>query len=208
MTFIRGSVCQRCGLPFEVPVAPGTQCGACLRSQPLFDRARSALVYDAASRDLILGFKHADKTEAAPALGRWMVGAAPELVAEADLVMPVPLHWWRLWQRRYNQSQLLARAMVTEVGVAEKLVPDLLIRNKRTRSQGHMSYAARARNVAGAFRLNPKWMPHLLGKRVLVVDDVYTTGATVTAVARTLLRAGAGAVDVITTTRVVRGQQE
>ncbi len=168
----------------------------------MFARARAVLVYDDASRDLILGFKHADRTEAAPAFGRWLARAGGELVETADLIVPVPLHWTRFVTRRYNQAALLGRALARETTLP--LVPDLLIRRRRTPSQGGLDFAGRARNVRGAFRLNPRLAGGVRGRRVLLVDDVYTTGATVSACARVLLRGGAAQVDVLTLARVVR----
>lgn len=202
VTFIAEPVCAACGLPFEVPAGRDALCGGCLRRRPVFERARAALAYDDASRDMILAFKHADRTEAAPAFARWMARAGRDLTARADMVAPVPLHWRRFWRRRYNQSALLARALGGQAGIA--VVPDLLVRARSTPSQGGLGRAARARNVRGAFRLNGRMAARVRGARVLLVDDVYTTGATVEACARVLLRAGAAAVDVLTLARVVR----
>jgi len=202
VSFISDPLCAACGLPFEVPAGPGALCGACLRRRPLFERARAALAYDEASRGMILAFKHADRTEAAPAFARWMARAGRDLVQVADIVAPVPLHWRRFWRRRYNQSALLAWALGRQTGL--KVVPDLLERVRATPSQGGLGRLARARNVQGAFRLQARMAARVRGARVLLVDDVYTTGATAEACARTLLRAGAAAVDVLTLARVLR----
>jgi ComF family protein len=210
VTFVSAPMCALCGYPFELgsSVQDGASlCGACVRHAPVFARARAVFAYDAASRGLILGFKHADKTHGAPAYAQWMARAGAELLAEADLIVPVPLHRWRLFTRRYNQAALLAGSLVLESCAREggkAFVPDLLIRTRATPSQGRLSRRARLLNVRGAFTVNARRGDMLKGRRVLLVDDVYTTGATVDAAARALLAGGAAAVDVLTLARVVR----
>ena len=159
------------------------------------------------SRALVLGFKHGDRTHGAPAYGRWMARAGAELLREADLVVPVPLHWLRLFRRRYNQAALLAQAVARTAGVP--VAVDLLARRRPTPSQGHLSaMAARRRNVRGAFAVRPGRAELVKDRRIVLVDDVLTTGATAESCARTLLRAGAAAVDVLVLARVVRGAAE
>lgn len=196
--------CARCGHPFETDPGPEALCGACLRRPPVFGRARSVMAYDEASRDLVLAFKHRDRTQAAPAFGIWMARAGAELLSEAELLAPVPLHWTRLFARRYNQAALLAGAVGRLAGVP--MVPDLLVRRRATPSQGQRSRRERADNVRGAFAPHPRRGRLAEGRRVVLVDDVYTTGATAAACARALFRAGAAAVDVLTLARVVRPQ--
>jgi len=150
---------------------------------------------------LILGFKHGDRLHAAPAFGAWVARAGAELLDDADMVAPVPLHRWRLLRRRYNQAALIAAGAAKKAGVAH--VPDLLERHRATPIQGHLSASARARNVAGAFRLNPRHQDRVKGARIVLVDDVLTTGATVSACARVLRRGGAARIDVLTLARVV-----
>jgi ComF family protein len=174
------------------------------KAQPELDRARAVMRYDQSSRALILGFKHADRTEGAAGYGAWLARAGAGLVAEADLIAPVPLHWLRLFNRRFNQAALLAHALGRDAGVP--VVADLLLRRRHTPSPGRLSPDQRRRNVAGAFAVKPARKALLEGRRVLLVDDVLTTGATVSACARTLRRGGAGAVDVLVLARVVRGQ--
>lgn len=198
LTFIAGPVCACCGLPFAHEIAPGALCGACARRQPAFDRARAALVYDEASRGLILGFKHGDRTEAAPALARWLIRAGPDLIAAADLIAPVPLHRSRLLSRRYNQAALIVNAIDPA-----RSVPDLLERRRRTPSQGGLNARERRLNVRGAFGLRPRHAERVAGRRILLIDDVHTTGATLEACARTLKRGGAVAVDTLCVARVV-----
>lgn len=150
---------------------------------------------------MILVFKHADRTDLAPVLANWLLRPAAPLLADADIVAPVPLHWSRLIARRYNQAALLANRLAAMTDV--RPVPDLLVRKRRTGTQGGKSRAARRRNVQGAFKVSARQIRMLRDKRVLLVDDVMTTGATLDACARALLRAGASAVDVITIARVV-----
>jgi ComF family protein len=201
VVFLGPPLCRCCGFPFEL-APPDSLCAACHADPPAYDRARAVAAYDAASRGLVLGFKHADRTEAAPAFAVWMARAGAELLADAGLIVPVPLHRWRLFQRRYNQSALLAWQLARLSGVP--CVPDLLQRRRNTPSQGRLSPAGRSRNVAGAFRVAPRHAGRLKGRRVLLVDDVLTTGATVAACARVLKRGGAAGVDVLTLARVVR----
>ena len=194
--------CEACGLPFEYDYGDGAMCAACIRRPPVFQRARAAMVYGDTSRKLILSFKHGDRTDVAPAFGLWLARAGKELIADADLIVPVPLHWTRLFSRLYNQAALLGREVGNLAGVP--MAPDLLIRRKATPSQGRVSLSARRRNVRGVFAVRPSRRQDIQGLRALLIDDVMTTGATVTACARTLLKAGAEAVDVLTLARVVR----
>ncbi len=202
LNFIGPPQCECCGAPFDVTIAGNRRCAACHAAPPPYDRARAALVYDDSSRGLILGFKHGDRLHAAPAFGAWTARAGAELLEDADIVTPVPLHRWRLLKRRYNQAALIA-AHVGRIGAVAHL-PDLLERHRATPSQGDLGPAARARNVAGAFRLNPRHADRVKGSRIVVIDDVLTTGATVGACARVLRRGGAARIDVLSVARVVR----
>jgi ComF family protein len=204
LRFLGPPACACCGYPFEYEIPSETLCAACTRSPPQYDRARAVFAYDDASRSLILSFKHADRTHQAPAFGRWLARAGAVLLPDSDLIVPVPLHRWRLFARRYNQSALLAQALGRESG--KRTAVDLLIRRRRTRSQGRMSRAAHIRNVRGAFAVRDDWRNEVSGARILMLDDVQTTGATVEECARVLKRAGASAVDVLTLARVVRPQ--
>jgi ComF family protein len=210
ITFVADPLCRRCGLPFafdpesdaDSPGGEGFACGACLAEPPPFQRARAVMRYDDASRPLLLGFKHGDRTEAAPPFAAWMARSGAELLAEAEVIAPVPLHWRRLVARRYNQAALLSRSLAG-LGGAPAL-PDLLLRRRATPSQGRLSRVERQRNVAGAFAVNPRRAAALQGRRLLLIDDVMTTGATVSACARAALKAGASAVDVLVLARALR----
>ena len=163
------------------------------------------MAYDEASKGLVISLKHRDRTEAAPAYGEWLARGAAELVEEIDIVAPVPLHWIRLFTRRYNQSALLAAALARKI--ERPLVPDLLVRRRHTPPQGRLSPPARRRNVAGAFKIHPARLSALQDRRVLLVDDVLTTGATASACAKVLLRGGAAGVDVLVLARVLSPQR-
>ena len=201
-SFIAPPHCACCGTPFAEDLGDGALCGACLAHAPRYRRARAALVYDAQSRRLVLPFKHGDRTDLARACGGWMARAGAALLAEADLVAPVPLHWRRLLMRRYNQALLLARTVARET--PQKLAPDLLRRRRWTGSQAGLRAKERRSNVRQAFDIHPRWARTLAGKSVLLIDDVLTTGATVDACVRTLEQGGARHVDVLTLARAVR----
>jgi len=200
--FVASPFCACCGYPFEFDPGGEPLCGACSREPPAFDRARFVMRYGEASKALVLRFKHGDRTEGAPAFAEWLARAGAELVAEAELLAPVPLHRIRLFTRRYNQAALLCRGLSRVTGLP--VLQDLLLRRRHTPPQGRLSAAGRRRNVAGAFAVNPARREQLVGRRVLLVDDVMTTGATVSACAKVLRRQGAAAVDVLVLTRVIR----
>jgi ComF family protein len=200
ITFLGQPCCACCGLPFDYEVGADALCGACSRELPPFARARAAMRYDDESRRLVLAFKHGDRLHLAPTLATWMRRAGAELLAETELLVPVPLHWTRLFARRYNQAAILAHALAAPGG--PRVAADCLVRRRRTPSQGKRNAVARRRNVAGAFAVNPA--RDVAGKRILLIDDVLTTGATLAECARILLRAGAARVDVLTLARTVR----
>ena len=203
MTFFDGPSCAVCGFPFEFEPGAGALCAACQAHTPSFDKAVSVMRYDPGSRDAILALKRADRLDLVPAFSRWMERAGKGLLAEADIIVPVPLHWRRLWQRRYNQSALLANRLAKISGVACET--RVLTRVRPTKSQGEMPSAkARRRNVRGAFRVDPDRRNIVKGRTVLLLDDVFTTGSTLEACARALKRAGATKVLVLTIARVVR----
>ena len=199
--FLEGPGCTCCGLPFEVALEGDNLCAACLAKPPAFDSARAILAYDEKSRGAILALKHADRLDLVPGFSRWLSRSGSTLLKDSDLVIPVPLHPWRLWRRRYNQSAELARRLARDWTLTYD--PLALARSRPTASQGAMASArARRRNVLGAFQVpNPA---RVAGRRILLVDDVLTTGATVEACARALRRAGAARVQVLVLARVVK----
>jgi ComF family protein len=200
ITFLGAPCCACCGLPFEFAAGPATLCGACAQDHPPFARARAVMRYDEASRPLVLAFKHGDRLHLAPAFGTWMRRAGAELLAGADLLVPVPLHWTRLFARRYNQSAVLAHALHAAGG--PPVAPDWLLRRRRTPPQGNRNAAGRARNVKSAFAMRPG--RDVRGRHLVLIDDVLATGATVGECARVLRRAGARQVDVLTLARTMR----
>jgi len=201
LTHLGEPCCAICGLPFETEMPAPSLCAACLADPPIFARARAALRYDAGCRDILLGFKHADRTDAAPVLAAWLAQAGKELIAEANLITAVPLHWSRLFLRRYNQAALLAQSLGRRTGKA--VDPLLLRRDRATESQGGKNRRRRLANVKSVFSVDPRRRAEISARRVLLIDDVITTGATVNACAEALLAAGAEAVDVLAVARVI-----
>jgi ComF family protein len=203
LTFLGSPCCRHCGYPLPQAVVNSPICGACTIELPTYDRARAALRYDDGAKGMILRFKHADRTDIAGMFGRLLKQAGDALLQDCDLIVPVPLHRWRLLQRGYNQSALLARALAD--GSDRPMLPDLLQRVQATASQQGLTGQQRRQNIrASAFRVHPWYRERILEKRVLLIDDVLTTGSTIDACARTLRHGGASAVDVLTIARVVK----
>lgn len=199
--FIVPPYCHLCGLPFDYSQGDNAICGACSARPPSYDRARAVMRYSDVGRRLVVGFKYGDRTHLATVLARWLARAGSGLLAEADLLVPVPLHRRRLFMRRFNQSALLARSLARETGAAMSV--DTLRRHRATPAQAGLSRDQRRRNVSGAFRVAAKRRSLVEGRRVMLVDDVLTTGATADACAAALRRAGADYVSVLTLARVV-----
>ena len=200
VTFLDAPWCEACGFPFEYAVQGGSLCARCSVRRPAFDHARAAMAYDDGSRALILSFKHGGRTEGLASFAAQMRRAGRDILTDADLLIPVPLHPTRLIKRRYNQATLLARALA-KITPAE-FAPDILFRTRRTDSQGGFNARARAENVRGAFSV--KQIDRIKGRNLVLIDDVLTTGATLEACARTLKRAGAARVDGICLARVAK----
>ena len=198
--FLSDPLCACCGTPLDLAVEEGQLCGACLTRRPAYDRARAALAYGDVSRDLVLGLKYQGRRDSLDLLARWMASAGAELLQDADLIVPVPLHYFRLVRRGFNQSVWLGAALARRS--AAELCVDALKRVRATPIQGGLSAEGRRRNVQGAFRVRKSREPRIKGKKILLVDDVLTTGATAEACSKAMKRAGAQCVDVLTLARV------
>jgi len=201
LSFIGPPYCPRLGIPFVYDPGPGLLSMEAIANPPAYGRARAAVRYDDVARKLVHALKYQDGTDLAPTMGRWMARAGQELLSDADLLVPVPLHWRRGWSRRYNQSVLLARAIERQSGV--RLALGVLRRTRQTAQQIGLSRPQRASNVQGSFAIGPDRRHEILGRHIVLVDDVLTSGATVEACARALLRGGAREVDVLVFARVV-----
>ncbi len=196
LKFLDEPVCDSLGTPFEYDEGPGMLSPEAIADPPEWDKARAATAFDDGSRHLIHLLKYQDTQEAGAMMARMMLGAGRKVIAEADVLIPVPLHRYRLWQRRFNQAAYLAAIIARQ---AEKpLAVDVLVRDKRTRQQVGLTAEERRKNVRRAFSVAPEKRPHVEGKTVLLIDDVRTTGATVGACARTLKDSGAVHVHVLT----------
>lgn len=179
---------------------PGVLSMQAIADPPAYHRARAAVRFDEISRALVHALKYGDRLDLSPMMGRWISHAGSELLAQADALVPVPLHWRRQWTRRFNQSAMLAAAISAQSGVP--VAASALNRVKATMQQVGLSRPERARNVQGAFKVPDEGRPAVAGRRLVVVDDVLTSGATVDGCARALLRAGAANVDVLVFARV------
>ncbi|QPQ56244.1 ComF family protein [Allosphingosinicella flava] len=199
--FLGEPCCVRCGFPFDFARDAEEECGACLADRPPFDRLRAAVAYGPVARTVALKLKYARRPGVAETLARFMARHARDLAPDA-VIVPVPLHRWRIWRRGYNQSALIAAALARLTGRAAVL--DGLRRVKPTPPLRGMGRNARARAMRGAFAVTPEGKACFAGRPVLLVDDVYTSGATARVCAAVLNRAGAARVDIICWARVIR----
>ena len=203
LSFIARPYCERLGIPFGYDPGPGVLSTEAVANPPAFHRARAAVRYDEIARALVHSLKYGDRLDLAPTMGRWMARAGRELTEGADALVPVPLHWRRLWTRRFNQAAALAATISAANGVP--VLDEALKRVRATAQQVGLAKAERATNVQGAFQVPDDRRAQVDGKRLVLIDDVLTSGATLDACARALLRAGAAQVDVLTFARVVDG---
>jgi ComF family protein len=201
LSFIAPPYCERLGIPFAYEASPGMLSMEAIADPPAYGRARAAVRYDDVARKLVHALKYNDRLDLVPAMGRWMARAGAELIGPADALVPVPLHWRRLWARRFNQSAALAKVIARSSGIA--VAHGVLRRVKSTAQQVGLTKSERATNVQGAFRVPPEAKADVHGRRLILIDDVLTSGATSDACARALLRAGAASVDVLVFARVV-----
>lgn len=195
LSFIARPYCERLGTPFPHDPGDGVLSMRAIADPPAYGRARAAVRYDEVARTLVHALKYGDRLELAPTMGRWMSEAGRELLTGADALIPVPLHWRRLWMRRFNQAAQLAKAVSERSGVP--ILHGALRRVRATAQQVGLARTDRARNVQAAFRVPEASKAMIRGKRIVLVDDVLTSGATVDTCARTLLRGGARGVDVV-----------
>ena len=185
LSFITRPYCERLGIPFAYDPGPGILSMQAIADPPAYTRARAVARFDEVARALVHALKYGDRLDLAPTLGRWMANAGRELLAEADALVPVPLHWRRLWARRFNQSAALA-TVISQVSQAP-VANTPLKRVKATRQQVGLTKSERAQNIQGAFRVPRAARADVAGRRLVLVDDVLTSGATVDACARALL---------------------
>ena len=198
--FVAAPFCHQCGAPFAVDYGHKILCPSCIADPPDFDRARAAVVYGDVSHQLINGFKSRDRTELAPVLARWLVQCGRSILGPDKKIAPIPLYPAALARRRFNQSGLLAGALSNLTALPVRY--DLIRRRRATAPQKDLSASARRRNVAGAFEADKT---QVAGAHIVLIDDVLTTGATISAAARALKRAGAASVEALVVARVVKG---
>lgn len=195
LRFLDEPVCDVMGTAFAYDQGEGALSAVALASPPVWDRSRSAVVFDDHSKEIVHAFKYGDRGEAGAFMARMMARAGRKLLAEADLIVPVPLHWTRLWKRRFNQAAVLAQRLGKISG--KPFEPQALKRVRATPQQVGLDAEARAKNMRRAFGLASGAPEKITGKTVLLVDDVRTTGATVSACAEVLKAGGAARVDVL-----------
>ncbi|MCA1492566.1 ComF family protein [Ensifer sp. NBAIM29] len=203
LPLIERPYCEVLGLPFAFDPGAGAVSPEAIADPPVFDRLRSVALHQGIARDLVHGLKYRDRTDLAPMMAEWMIRASDGAVAAADVIVPVPLHAFRLWRRKFNQAAELARVIAELAGRPYR--PDALRRIKRTSRQVGLGLRVREDNVSGAFAVPEGVRLILAGKNIVLVDDVYTTGATVSAATRALKRAGARDVTVLTFARALSG---
>ena len=201
--FIGGAVCDGCGAPLMGDDASGeVHCDDCIKTTRPWQQGRSALPYKDNGRRVVLGLKHGDRQDVVGPASKWMAAAAREIAKPNMLVVPVPLHWSKLLKRRYNQAALLAQGVAAQLDLA--WCPDALQRLKRTHSLDGMGRDARFAHLEGVINAHPRRRRRMIGRSVLLVDDVMTSGATLAAATDACLMGGAANVSVLTLARVTK----
>ncbi|WP_246202786.1 ComF family protein [Sphingomonas lacunae] len=203
LDFLVGPACSRCDVPFDIAQGEGAMCGQCIADPPPYSRVHAPLVYGEVARSIVMRLKYGRRTGFARLMARMIAGAVQRVERAGDppLIVPVPLHRWRLWNRGFNQSAEVGRHLAHLTGWPMEV--DALMRHRRTPPLRGLGRTARLRTVAGAFSARPEKRNLLAGRRVLLIDDVFTTGATAASCAKALIRAGAAAVEVAAFARVV-----
>lgn len=198
--FVARPYCEVLGSPFSYDMGEGALCAEAIANPPPFRRARSAVIYDDPIRRLVSGLKYSDRLDVAPWIAKWMVRSGRQLFEDAPIVIPIPLYKTRLLTRRFNQSAEIARNICKDKNLEYR--PEILKRIRKTKQQVGLSRQERAKNVSGVFRVPPEFAFELKGRPALIIDDVFTTGATVSSAAKALNRVGVASVDVLTFARV------
>jgi ComF family protein len=201
--FITSPLCITCGYPLEADAKKDSLCGHCIQKTPEYDQARSVFCYNEKSRAIIISYKYSDKTHSTERFVEWLMRVGKEMIEETDIIMPVPLHWRRLFERRYNQAALIANILSERSGVEGEMMA--LRRRKYTKPQASLTRRQRLKNLKGVFVVNDKYVDKIKGNNVLLIDDVATTGATIAECSKVLKKAGAEKVFVLTLARTVEG---
>jgi len=198
-TFISGAICDVCGTPLLGETDSKIKCDSCIAHRPAWDTGRAAAIYAGRGRRAVLSLKHGDRLDMGRPLAEWMARSGGELLDEADVIVPVPLHWRRMFKRKYNQSAELAWHLSKISGVS--YIPDLLVRDRATPTQDGLTREERHENQRGVFSVHKR---RAVPKNIVLIDDVMTTGATLSACAETLRKAGADRIDALVLARVAR----
>lgn len=199
--FISDPLCACCGVPFDYDIGNGALCAGCINKTPPYSKARAIFCYDEHSNKLITSLKYADQTQLAKVYGKWLV-RAEDIIADSDIIIPVPMHYLRFVKRRFNQSALISLYLSKNIKI--KTIPDAIKRIRKTKPQAGLTRSQRDKNVKNVFIIEKKYLPIIKGKNILLIDDVMTTGATINQCTKILLKAGAKRVNVLTLARVVR----
>jgi ComF family protein len=201
--FVEKPYCEVLGTPFGLDFGPGMVSAQAIAHPPSFARARSATIHVTIARQLVSRLKYGDRTDLAPWMGDWMIRAGGELIAETDVIVPIPLHAGRYFSRRYNQAAELGRSIAQKTEIP--FLPEAMLRKKATKNQVGLTRTQRLENVRGAFMVPPASEILISGKTVLLIDDVFTTGATANVASAALLKAGAAKVNLLTFSHAIPG---